>query len=373
MWLGAPTMPTLSSVTEPSPPAASPTADDALVVRAARPDEDAALAAFVEGHERGTTFHGPAWARAVEEVFGHARSELVALRGERIVGVLPLARCRGLTGGLHLVSAPYGVYGGPLAEDDAVRDALLARAVEEAQALGVGRLELRSREPLVHPALTPSDLYVTFRKELPETPEGILKGMKKDERRLVRRAADTHGLELCEGPWYLPDLARLFLESKQRLGSPGLPSAWFEALLGELGERAVVHGVRRGSELLAASLSFVDHGEFRMYYIGTTPEANRSFAATSFMIAELQRWSLERGLGVYDLGRSRKDAGAVKFKRNQGFEAAPLHYAYGLVRSHDLPSLNPSNPRTRVLRETWSRLPGWLASRLSTRLSRHLF
>jgi FemAB-related protein (PEP-CTERM system-associated) len=296
----------------------------------------------------------------------------MALRGGAVVGVLPLMLCRTPFGGANLLSSPYGVYGGPLAVDDGVRARLLEAALEEARSQGVGRLELRSREPLEHPGLTHSDLYVTFVKDLPRDPEEVLGSMKKDERRLVRRAADTHGLELDEGPWFVEELARLFQSSKQRLGSPGLPVAWFRALLAELGEEAVIHLVRRQREVVAASMCFIDGDALRMYYIGTTPEANRDFAATSFLIAELQRWAVERGLARFDLGRSRRDAGAVKFKTNQGFTAAPLHYAYGLVRSSSLPSFTPSNPRTAVLRRTWAQLPAWLCTRLSARLSRFL-
>ena len=324
-------------------------------------------------HPRGTIFHQSGWSRAVEETFGHASRTLCAWRGSELVGVLPVMRCRGLLGSVHHVSAPYGVYGGPLGHDEDVERALVEVALEAARRERVGRLELRSREPLAAPGLTPSDLYVTFHKPLPEDPEEVLTSMKKDERRLVRRAGDTHGLELAEGDWFLPDLARLFLESKQRLGSPGLPVKWFEALQRELPGQVVTHAVRRGSTLLAASLSFLDGADLRMYYIGTTVEANREYAATSFMIAGLQRWAIERGLRGFDLGRSRRDAGAVKFKRNQGFTPQDLHYAYGLVRSRELPSFTPSNPRTKALRETWSRLPGWMTNKLSGHLAAHLF
>ena len=246
------------------------------------------------------------------------------------------------------------------------------RAEAEPQRQDVGRLELRSQEPLEHPELVGSDLYVTFVKELPESAEAVLTTMKKDERRLVRRAADTHGLSVDVGPWFVGDLARLFHTSKQRLGSPGLPLRWFHCLQRELGASAPVHVVRREHEIVAASMSFVDGDALRMYYIGTTPEANRTYAATSFLIAELQKWALERGLQVFDLGRSRRDAGAVKFKRNQGFVPADLHYAYGLVRSKSVPRFTPSNPKTAVLRNSWSRLPGWACSRLSSRLARFL-
>jgi FemAB-related protein (PEP-CTERM system-associated) len=381
-------MPTLPPVNAPAPmssPASSQglatdgdvtpseASAEGLELRAARTGDDAALDAFVREHALGSVFHRPAWRRAVSSVFGHESRDLLALQAGRIVGALPVMRCRGLLGGVHHVSSPYGVYGGPLADEAMVQSKLIELALRRARSERAGRLELRSAHPIEAQGLSASDLYVTFQKPLPEDPEGVLKGMKKDERRLVRRARDTHGLELCEGPWFVPDLARLFLESKQRLGSPGLPVEWFEALLREFGDDVVIHGVRRGSELIAVSLCFIDGDALRMYYIGTTPDANRAYSATSFMIAELQVWAIERGLQVFDLGRSRRDAGAVKFKRNQGFEAEELHYAYGLLRSKELPSFNPSNPKTKLLRETWSRLPGWMSSKLSARLSRHLF
>lgn len=351
--------------------AGTPVSSTIPSVRAARPEDDAALEALAR-ELGGSLFQRPAWRRAVQSAFGHEPADWIALDGERPVGFLPMMHCKGLSGGAHLISSPYGVYGGPVAGDVRVVRALIDAGLAEARRRRVGRLELRSRGPLEHPELVSSDLYVTFVKDLPPDPDEVLGAMKKDERRLVRRAADSHGLELDEGSWFVEDLARLFHASKQRLGSPGLPLRWFEALLRELGDDAVVHIVRRGSEVLAASMCFIDQGALCMYYIGTTPEANRTYAATSFMIAELQKWAIARGLTVFDLGRSRRDAGAVKFKRNQGFVAAPLHYAYGLVRAKGLPSFTPSNPRTRVLRETWARMPGWLCRRVSGRAARFL-
>ena len=94
--------------------------------------------------------------------------------------------------------------------------------------------------------------------------------------------------------------------------------------------------------------------------------------ATNFACAGIQQWAVDQGLTHYDLGRSRKDSGASKFKKNQGLQASPLHYAYHLVKSTDKPSFNPSNPRTEVLRRTWARLPGWLCVPLSGALARYL-
>ena len=368
-------MPTAERVTDQSPDEASapPPSAEPLTVRFARASDEAEIDRLGRAHPGGSVFQRPAWGRAVKRAFGHGPRDLVACRGESVVGALPLMLCRGMTGTRHLVSTPYGVYGGPVAEDPEVVDALAQRACAVAEEERVGRLELRCYGDPGLDQLTPSEMYVTFVKDLPADPGEVVPGMKKEERRLVRRARDKHGLELCEGGWFVTDLARLFTQSKQRLGSPGLPLVWFRMILEELGPDVVIHLARRDREVLAASMSFLDGDSMRMYYIGTTPEANRAYSTTSFMIAGLQEWGIERGFSRFDLGRSRRDAGTVKFKRNQGFEAEPLHYRYALVRSRDLPSFNPSNPRTELLRKTWARLPGFLCARASGFLARRLF
>lgn len=344
-----------------------------LTIRYARSADEPEVERLARAHPEGTVFHRPAWGLAVKRVFGHGPRDLVAVRGERLVGTLPVMLCRGLSRTRHLVSAPYGVYGGPLATEPEAKAALVDRARAMAAEERVGRLELRCHADPGLEGLVPSDQYVTFLKTLPADPAEVVTGMRKEERRLVRRARDKHGLELGEGAWFVSDLARLFTESKQRLGSPGLPLEWFRALLETLGEDAVIHLARREREVLAASLSFVDGEALRMYYIGTTDGANRAYSTTSFMIAGLQEWAIERGLRCFDLGRSRRDAGTVKFKSNQGFEPEPLHYRYALVRSRELPSFTPSNPRTELLRRAWARLPAWLCRRASGFLAKRLF
>lgn len=342
----------------------------ALAVCPARAGDEEAWERLAGEHPRGSVFHLPGWGRAVERVFGHRREDLVAVRGGELAGVLPLARCAAFPARAHLISVPYAVEGGPLGRSPEVERALVEAALELARRQRVGRLELRCAEDPGLTGLTASDLYVDFRQELPADPAEVLGRFRKEERRLVRRAREH--LEVSEGPEHLGDLARLFQESKQRLGSPGLPRAWFQALAEELGPRVRVHSVRRAQEVLAASMSFVHGDTFHMYYIGTAPEANRQHAVTSFLIAHLMELAVQEGLAVYDLGRSRRDSGSAAFKRNQGFEARPLHYRYGLIQSRSLPSLNPSNPRTRRLREAWRRLPPWLAARLALPLSRRL-
>jgi hypothetical protein len=81
------------------------------------------------------------------------------------------------------------------------------------------------------------------------------------------------------------------------------------------------------------------------------------------------RRSAERGIRVFDYGRSKEGSGSFSFKKNWGFEPQPLYYEYFLVRSQQVPEVNPANPKYRLFIEAWKRLPLPLASLVGARLS----
>ena len=304
-----------------------------LVIRPSVEGDDAARDAFVRECDRATFFHLAGWRRAVEGVFGHQGRDLLAWRDGQVVGVLPLMACRGMRGRKSLISVPYSVYGGP-----------------------VGEL----------PGSVPCDLYATFVRELPGTVDEVLSGMPKKARADARKARKDYGLELAAGNWYLPDLVRLFQHNKRSLGTPALPLAWFERLVHELPGQVEVHVVMRESVPLAAC------DQVLAYYSGTGPDVDRQFKASAFLYLSLQEWCVEQGYRVFDFGRSRKDSGAFDFKRRQGFEPRDLPYRFRLVHDKGLPSLTPSNPKTRFLTNTWQRLPEGLARGMGGYLSRYL-
>ena len=342
-----------------------------LHVRAAQAVDDAARDAFVLAHPHGTFFHLARWRDAIRAIFGHASADLIAERDGRIAGVLPLMRTPTLGGRQNLISMPYAVYGGPLAADSLADQALVEAAVALADRERVGHLELRYlNDP--GPDLAGSSLYWTFRRELPARPEEVLARMPKKARAEARKAREKHGLELSEGRWYVDDLQRLFMANKHKLGSPGMPPHYFARLCELLGDAVSVHLVRRANVPLSAVMSFRFRDELYAYYSGTRDGADRDFSASNYMYLALQEWAVRHGFKLFDFGRSRRDSGAFAFKEHQGFTPAPLHYRYHLVRDRRLPSFNPSNPKTQVLRDAWSRMPESLAAVLSAPLSRYL-
>ena len=75
-------------------------------------------------------------------------------------------------------------------------------------------------------------------------------------------------------------------------------------------------------ELVSSVMSFYFRDEVLPYYGGGTALA-RQLKGNDFMYWELMRRSCERGLQVFDYGRSKQGTGSYSFKKNWGFEPQP--------------------------------------------------
>ncbi len=149
--------------------------------------------AFVDSCGEATFFHRAGWQRVIEEVFNHRTWFLYAERNGRIEGVLPLAQIRSRLFGNNLMSLPFCVYGGVVANSEEVADLLTRAAQEKAETLDVDALEMRNRHQH-HPGWAHKDLYVTFRKEIDPDPEQNLKNIPRKQRAMVRKGIKA-GLE----------------------------------------------------------------------------------------------------------------------------------------------------------------------------------
>jgi FemAB-related protein (PEP-CTERM system-associated) len=351
-------------------------------VRELLPGEDARWDAFVSRHPQGTFFHLSGWSRVVQETFKHKPYPLVVEQGRRWLGVLPMFLVKSPFLGRNLISLPYAVYGGAISESGAAQAALMARAEALGGELGVGYVELRHLEArsTEHPR---SELYVTFRCELPDDPAEVMVRIPKKARAEVRRARAplapaTDKAPPCYGIVVTPDgsvdeLFALFAENKRRLGSPTLPKRWFQAMVDEFGKAVVIHrAVDPTGRTLAAVMSFCFRDTVYAYYSGSLTGINDT-GVNNLIYCAIMEWAVEQGYTRFDFGRSRVDSGPAKFKKNMGFAAEPLHYEYLLLGDGaKMPEFHPSNPRLALPRRLWSRLPMPLANLLGARFSRYL-
>lgn len=324
--------------------------------------------AFVQGCEDASVFHLSGWKAVIERAFSHRTYFLFAERGGEIVAVLPLAEIKSRLFGHSLCSLPFCVYGGVAGADEDARQALDAVAWELTQDLGVRYLEYRSikRE---HADWKTKDLYVTFRKALDSDPEKNLLQIPRKQRAMVRKGMAA-GLksEIDDNADRFFDA---FSQSVHRLGTPVFSKRYFETLLEEFGPSCEVMTVTRAGRLVASVMSFYFRDQVLPYYGGGVAEA-REVAGNDFMYWELMKRACEKGIRIFDYGRSKRGTGSFDFKKNWGFVPEPLHYEFRLREGADVPDINPLNPKYQMLIRLWRKLPLRVANRIGPYLAKDL-
>ncbi len=324
---------------------------------------------FVDGSQSATFFHRAGWREIIENVFRHRCHYLIAERGDAVCGVLPLAEVRSRLFGHALISLPFCVYGGPAAADVAAEDALIDAAVNLARSLRVQHLELRNRNAK-RPDWPRQELYVAFRKALAPDAEANLLAIPRKQRAMVRKGI-ARGLrsEIDANP---DRFFELYADNMHRHGSPALSRRYFARLRATFGDACEALTVTTADgRPVSGVLSFYFRDEVLPYYAGDTGEA-RDLAANDFKYWELMRRACERGVRVFDYGRSKRGTGSFDFKKNWGFEAVPLVYEYQLFARDDVPQNNPLNPRYRALIAMWRRLPRPVVNAVGPLLARNL-
>lgn len=303
-----------------------------------------------------TFFHQLGWRWLVERTFGHRAHYLTALRDGHIVGVLPLFELKSLLFGHSLVSIPFAIGGGIVADDPAAAHALLGEAKRLAQDRGVDYLELRSEHPLPDAGLLTKDLYVTFRADLTESEEALLKRMERKRRQMMSYVAKAPFEHRVAGIEELPLFYRLFCESMRHHGTPVYPRRFLYEILDRFPADTNLFFVYHEGKPVAGVLNLLFHDVLMPFYAGADRH-ERPRGVDDYLYLAIMRWGRENGFRLFDFGRSKRGTGAYKFKQRWGMEEVPLAYQYHLVKARELPNVSPANPRYQAAIRVWQKLP----------------
>lgn len=323
---------------------------------------------FVGAHPEATFFHKSGWREVIERAFRHKTHYLCAKVGEELEGVLPLAHIRSRLFGNALISLPFCAYGGLLASSDSAATALMGAARALAEELRVDYLELRNRAPR-NPDWPTKNLYVTFSRTLDPDPDVNYKAIPRKQRAMVRKGIEA-GLE-AQIDDHVDRFYSAYSTSVRNLGTPVFARRYFELLQTIFGSACEVLTVTQSGQAVASVMSFYFRDEVLPYYGGGT-EAAREQKGNDFMYWELMRRASERGVRIFDYGRSKVDSGSYRFKKHWGFAPEPLFYEYYLVRAKTMPDISPVNPKYRSFIELWRRIPLPVARLIGPMLARNL-
>jgi hypothetical protein len=195
----------------------------AIEIRPLVAEDHLAWDAFVDRHPHGTPFHLLAWKDTIASSFGYEARYLVAAGGGTIRAVLPLFLIENAIAGRVLLSSPFAVYGGILADAPEAAEAMRNHVVELGRTLQVEHVELRNAFPEQCVGFKRLSRYVTFTQETDiGDPEELLAALPKKTRNILRKT-----LKLAYECRETADLGRfydLLSRNYRRLGTPVFPA-----------------------------------------------------------------------------------------------------------------------------------------------------
>lgn len=301
----------------------------------------------------------PRWLPVLSRAFQHRVMRIEAERDGETVGLLPLAFVSSRLFGRFLVSLPYLNSAGVIAADDGVEKLLVDRAVKLADELDVRYLELRHERAVDHPALTYERTdKVHMRLQLPETFDELLAGLKSKVRSQVKKS-QTYGLTVAWGGLDLiGDFYRVFSRNMRDLGTPVYSRKLFESILHQFGDDAELCVVRSNHRPAAAALLIHGDGVTQVPSASTIRRFN-PLNANMFLYRQLLERATQRGSHCFDFGRSSRDSGTYRFKKQWGAKPEPAVWQYYL-RDGDADDMRPDSAKNQRRIAIWKKLPVWL-------------
>jgi hypothetical protein len=275
-------------------------------------EREAAYASFVQAHPDALSSYTLGYRDLLTELLGCQASYAVALRGERIVGVLPLMCATGKHGTVLNALPYFGSNGGPLVGDDdgGARDALCAWYAARAQAAGVAAATVianpLAREPasVVHDLIDMRVGHVTPLRGAGDALARIRAAIDGSARRNVNKAQRGGTTVRVENDSFA-ELEALHRASMEAIGAQVKSSQFFAAIARHLrpGEDYGIYVARIGAQA-AAALLLLYGGRSADYYVPAVSPDHRGEQPMAAILLQAMTDAAERGLAHWNWGGS---------------------------------------------------------------------
>ncbi len=326
--------------------------------------------AFVQSRPAASIYHLARWRQLIKDCFGHDCHYLQALDSNNsVVGVLPLVRLKSRLFGDYLVSVPYFNYGGAIAMTAEIEVALMQSAEQLAQDLEVAHIEFRDNiERQSWPKRTDK---VAMILQLPDSVEQLDKQIGSKLRAQVKRAQREKPEVLQGGAELLDDFYTVFALNMRDLGTPVYSKEFFRIILQVFPDESRLVVLRHAGKPVSAAFLLAFKQGVEIPWASTLREVNK-LSMNMLLYWEVLRYAIQCKADYFDFGRSSRDAGTYKFKKQWGAQEVPLYWHYWLKDGGELPRLNPDNPKYRLAIKVWRQLPVALTKLIGPQVVKNL-
>ena len=325
---------------------------------------------YVEKNPAASIYHRAEWREVIRQTYGHESFYFVARDTDKnIVGILPLIRLSSHLFGNFLVSMPYFMEGGAIADHPDIEHILIQHADHYATSRGVDHIEYRDDTPR-------SELPVRHDKvnmilALPCSHTELWLGFTSKLRAQIKRSKRENPKIRFGGKEYLDDFYTVYAHNMRDLGSPPHSKEFIRNILDNFTHNSWIIVLYMNNRPVAAGFLIGDGETLNIPLASTIREVN-PLSINMLMYSEVLKYAIQKGFRYFDFGRSTKDAGTFRFKQQWGAQPKQLYWHYGLVKRGEVPLLSPANPKYALMINIWKRLPVKLTQWLGPRIVKNI-
>jgi len=353
-----------------SPPPSLPPEGDMAKVEEIADAQAGEWDAYVDSHPNASLYHRYRWRAVIDQAFGHETLYLVARSASgKLCGLLPVVRLKSRLFGDFGVSLPFFNYGGVIADHPAIASRLLEQAAREAEQRGLTHLEIRSTRK-INDWPTRTD-KVSMVRRLPDSTEQLDMELGAKVRAQIKRAKQEQAEAAIGGRELLDDFYRVFSINMRDLGTPVYGKHFFRTILETWPDKAHIVVLRLNGRPVATAFLLGDRDLMEIPWASTLRSVN-PMNMNMLLYWHVLQFSIERGYRYFDFGRSTRDAGTYRFKKQWGAQPVQHVWHYWLPQGAALPELKPDSPKFRFLVKCWQKLPVALTRLLGPAIVRSL-
>jgi FemAB-related protein (PEP-CTERM system-associated) len=333
------------------------------------PDAGATWRRVVEDSTGASLAHAPEWLPIIQKAYGHDPFYLSAEDNEGRSSVLPAFVVRRPFLGTVVTSMPFLDSGGPCGSPVLGR-ILIEHLIAEARGIGARSIELRCREP-IDMGTRPSEHKVNMTLSISGGVDGLWRQLDKDVRYQIRKA-ERSGLSISSGgAEHLRSFYDTFAVRMRELGSPVHAPAFLGAVLDQFKTRARVMLVQKGKTTVGGLIALAFKDRFSVPWASCLREHFPS-CPNMLLYWEALRAASAEGFRHFDFGRSSRDSGTYRFKRQWGAQEDPLFWYTIPVTPSTGQSISHTRPGVALLSRTWQHLPLAVTRQVGPRLRGYL-
>lgn len=342
---------------------------DHIQIRLLEDSEAESWNAYCEKNPRTTAYHDYRWKAVIGNSFGHTLLMFGAFDNNQLVGVFPVCHMQSAIFGNFHVSVPYFNYGGPLADTDAIEALLVKQAWQSTRDTESSHLEYRTcTAKFSEPSLGKKASMILA---LPSTQADLDSSLGAKVRAQFKQA-DQYSPSVAFGKEeLLDDFYYVFCRNMRDLGTPVYSKSFFKHILQAFPEQATLVVVKVNNKPAACAFLFAYKDMLEIPWASTLKRYN-SMNINMWMYRQILGFAIDSAFSYFDFGRSTKDAGTYKFKKQWGAKPVEHHWYYCLPEGEQLPELNPDNPKFKLAITVWKRLPIFVSNTIGPFLVKNI-